>query len=311
METHTDKPIPYYTKTGILYTILPYYGKYETWSKILLPIWKQSKSVWDSNHSAFLGLKVKTRWRDPDSVILAKLYQKHVGREIVFNQEFRLHCDVYDEDDYEFLKDASMNQCPDYKELVIENVSDDQESVKIVNDLLAFSTHKCIQEFSFLCDQYSDGDISHFSAGLMTVLPTIVSNIEISSFNVNQANLVNIIECSRNVDTLNILDCQIECNDTLELDPNLDYKIKTLVLDGSCKKQSDEFLNDQKLPILAEAISKTNMKTNLKKVRVLNHHFLQEEVRQIFERFGMNIEVKEQSINLTTNIDAPSRPIPF
>lgn len=293
MEAYPAAPLNYFKKTGILYTILPYYGKFDTWGKLLIPIWKASQQIWNEKYEVLRNLSAQTKWRDPDWVVLGKLYNSIFQKDIVFDSEFRLHLDCYEESDYEYLTEASMYKCPDYRELAIENVFYEPDSENILNKFLTHSTPKQILEFSFAANQYSEKDISEFSEGLRSILPAITHSVEIWDFQINQAMLTNIIECSYNVEELRLFDCEIELNDTFELNPDLDYKIKVIYLDGSCKKHEDVFLDSRKLPIFAQAISRTSLKKSLKKVRVLNHHYLQEEVQTIFAEVGMEIEAKE------------------
>jgi hypothetical protein len=233
MDTFTKPEIPYYSIMGVLFSILPYYGKQENWPKLLLPICKKSKLIWNSNQPALLGLQKKTKWRDPDNIKLSKLYHEIIGREVVFNDEIRLHLDLYDEDDAVFMGRASEFQCPNYKELEITNVCDDPESVKILNDFLCFCTPSYIGSFTISKDIYSDVDMSTFSLAIETILPAITFNIEICEFTIDQACLKNIIEGARNARSLSIVDCTIELNDTFIIDPNIEFKLTELVINGS------------------------------------------------------------------------------
>lgn len=127
MEKYSSPELPYYSTMGILFTILPYYGKQEAWGKLLLPICRKAKSFWDANQEALNGLAKKTKWRDPDSIKLANLYSQIFSRDVIFNEEFRLHLDLYEETDIEFLEKASAYKCPKYKELEVLNVCEDSQ----------------------------------------------------------------------------------------------------------------------------------------------------------------------------------------
>ena len=77
MEKNTvKKRIPYYSKSGILYTILPFYGTYNTWARILVPIWLEAKRVWDNNQAAFEHLDKNTQWIIQDYQAVHKFCSK-------------------------------------------------------------------------------------------------------------------------------------------------------------------------------------------------------------------------------------------
>ena len=197
---------------------------------------------------------------------LAKIYEEVFGRCLQFDEELRLSMDLYEEDDTEFLKRASEFICPNYKELEIVNVCDDPDSVELTNTFLTSSTPEQIETFSFCRDQYSDLELSTFKEGIIKVLPAVTKSVEISKFRLGQADLVNVIESSRNTESLSLIDCKIELDDTLVVNTDIQYKLKELVLNGSCEKENSKLLDATKLPILAEALSKTSLKETLEKV---------------------------------------------
>lgn len=223
---------------------------------------------------------------------LAKIYEEVFGRSVQFDEELRLNMDLHETDDAEFLKRASEFVCPNYKELEIANVCDDPNSIEITNTFLTSSTPEHIELFSFLRDEYSDLELSTFKDGITQVLPAVTNSVVISKFRLSHVDLVDLIEGSRNTESLSLVDCKIDLDDTFAVNTETQYKLKELVLIGSCEKDNSELLDATKLPILAEALSKTNIKETLEKVCVMNHLYLQDEVKEVFNSRGFNITVE-------------------
>ena len=51
--------IPFYSKKGVLFTLLPYLGRYELWGRIMVITCKQSKQIWNENQKAFKSTPIK------------------------------------------------------------------------------------------------------------------------------------------------------------------------------------------------------------------------------------------------------------
>ena len=270
--------------------------------------------IWEDNKNAFEGLEKQTRWRLTLAQNIEKLeilYFEIFSREVQFNDEFRLWLDLYEDEEVEFLERARKYQCPNIRELSIENVYISEHISEVLNKFLQNSTPENIGDFSFMSDSDYDTDksISTFSTGLKSLLPSVTGNVEISDFDLNQESLIDILQNSSCTNLL-IYDCRIKIDKDFRLDSLCYYSIKTLVLEGSWKKNDDEYLNRETLPILARALSKTNLKHDLQKVRVLNHDYLQKEVQDIFKQYSMHIEVNEKA-NLDIKMEGPARKILF
>lgn len=283
----------YLKHNHILDRILPYYGKLELWKKCLMSLSKESKQVWEEEHDSFKELAANTKY-DKNLYPISYLYKLIFGKDVEIDSEFRLQVDLYEENDVKFISEASQYKFQNYKDLSIENVWDDEATVKTVVDFLITSTPEHIEQFSFVCDQYSNGKLNVYSEGLHVLLPAITHSIKLYGFKIDEETFKSVIEGSRNATELSILDCQINISKEFELNPDLEYRTEVLYLHGSCKKESGHYLNPNKLPIFVEALSKTGLKNSIKKVRVLNHQFQQDEVQKVFADFGMDVEVKEK-----------------
>lgn len=79
--------------------------------------------------------------------------------------------------------------------------------------------------------------------------------------------------------------------DTFKLSTDIEYSIQSLNLFKSCQESTTRFLNDDKLDILIEAMSRTTLKNSLKHVCLDEQDYEANEKLDIFKRFGFELEV--------------------
>ena len=76
-----------------------------------------------------------------------------------------------------------------------------------------------------------------------------------------------------------------------KLDEGIEYEIEGLNLFKSCQESDTRFLNDEKLDVLIEAMSKTSLKNSLIHVALDEQDYEADEKLEIFKQHGFNLTV--------------------
>ena len=280
--------ISFYSKSGVLFTILPYYGRYDSWERLLTLTWKQSKRKWEDNRTAFTVIEKSIEWR-VCSEELQLWYLKHLSKKIKFKDNMILSLNMKNKNEVIFLKQASQFRCPNFNLLKIEGIRQDDNLRVIINKFFKNFIPKCISNFMFQGEEnFTITPLSLYKIGLMKIFPIVISITHLKNFLINQEWFTDILKHS-NCRSLFLENCVIEISKDFELDPLQKYKIKKLILIGSTFKKSNSLQNFNKFdPIsdIIQSLSMTNLKTDLESVLFDNDNF-DINMQQILKTHGM------------------------
>ncbi|CAI2378518.1 unnamed protein product [Moneuplotes crassus] len=136
-------------------------------------------------------------------------------------------------------------------------------------------------------------DISAFHPGLQSLLSKVRSQIYLLQFKIEPASLSLIIESSCKVKELTFCFCEFGdiSLESFVLNPELTYEIKNLNMFKSCQEKDTRFLNDEKLDVIIEQMSKTSLKDSLRHFALDEQDYEADEKLEIFEKFGFKLGV--------------------
>ena len=118
MEINSDKKsILFYKISGVLYTLLPFCGNYESWARLLIYFCKNAKQIWKDNTTVFKEINKTTKWNY--SAELEELYLKYWNRDVKFNNKLQILFEMDTKEDVDFLRDALKFKFSDLKYLRI------------------------------------------------------------------------------------------------------------------------------------------------------------------------------------------------
>jgi hypothetical protein len=90
------------------------------------------------------------------------------------------------------------------------------------------------------------------------------------------------------------MNCKIEITETLNIDKGLDYKIKELNFFQTLRKDEPEFVNQEKLEILVNAMKNTHLKNSLSDFRYYWKQYPLQEVKKIFDKHDFMITISSE-----------------
>ena len=126
--------IPFYQKSGVLYTILPFYGRYDSWALMLSLLCKKANEIWENNQVAFEELQKLTKWTFHETKMIESLILKYFKQNISINQNFSFKFYFQNRNDViEFLKEVSRYRFPDYRLLSIREVHQEHNLNEVLN----------------------------------------------------------------------------------------------------------------------------------------------------------------------------------
>ena len=190
METYVDKPsIWFYAKSGVLYTILPYLGSYETWKLIMTLICKESKQIWDTSQTALKELdKLKT---GTHSDKLEILYKKHCGEAIEFDEKLKLQLEIGKQGHIEFMKAASKLRFINFSELHINHLwyKEDDQKQQVMDEFLDNLDSVSIQSILLICTMSLN-----LYCSIPVKIPAVTERLEIQCLRIHNHTMANILQ---------------------------------------------------------------------------------------------------------------------
>ena len=164
--------------------------------------------------------------------------------------------------------------------------------MKSIKDLKSVFNNINISSLNILYLQGNDIDIEKFMPGLDKVLKTVKLQIYIKGFMMGKADFIRIIESSSGCKELILSYCFISGFDqTLTLNPKLDYRIESLNLYGTCNKSNKESLNTSKVSHLLSSMSQTSLKSSLKSLITYEKWYPHKALQPLCDSYGFDLTV--------------------
>lgn len=297
MKTERQSLKQMFSKFSVICTILPFLGNKKKWKYILLSLCKDSNRNWEENEQAFINLHSMVEW-DYNHQICDLLRNTCLDTCPRLSSEFSLELDfdLNERGCIEFLETAKEYKIKQMRKLSMQCMDNMSFStLRYTNCFFLEAMPPALQGITL--DGVSRKDFFDIREGLARVLQTVQNKVFIEFFELEADSLKLIIENSINAQELVIEDCIIgDINDNFSLDSGIDYKLKSLDIYGTCSKSWKNYLDGPKLRTLVNAMSKTNLRTSLKKVHIDQDEFPKDEVATIFASKGFDVIINADNI---------------
>lgn len=165
-------------------------------------------------------------------------------------------------------------------------------SIQSRKDLINLVSNVKFYSLDVLYLQGNDIDIDKFMPGLECLLRTVKKQIYLKGFMMSKDDFKKIIESSSQCQELIMVYCQVSpFDDTFEIDPNINFKLESLNLYGTCCKLNQEALNIPKMTYLVSTLSNTNLTETLKNVSVMERWYSSYSLGLLFNQYGFSLTV--------------------
>jgi len=191
-----------------------------------------------------------------------------------------------------FLKLMTQYKLPDIHRLEIRYMDEIlNESLDEVNYFFKHSFWNNLQYLLLSGGNWQD--ITPFHEGLSQALQKVHKQVFLIQFKIEHPSLSMILENWAQVKELTFWFWEFGEMPISEfkIDESLDFQIENLNLFKSWQESDTRFLNDEKLDILIEVMSKTKLKSSLRHVAFDEQDYEAEDKQLIFKKFGFKLSV--------------------
>lgn len=180
------------SKFGVLWIVLPYYGRIPEWKKLMLLLWNESRDTWLDYQKAFENLYEMTvfDWTEE----LACLLNKYgIAENPVLSPSYNLQLDLFKNSKsiWDFIKEAKDMKFKALNKLQINWL------YKLGDKALTNANPFLSSWFPFLKVLHLQGwnrmDLRRIGCGLSSLLPKIHSQVYIHNFKIDEGTLKDVI----------------------------------------------------------------------------------------------------------------------
>lgn len=255
----TNRSVEIFSKFSLLWAILPYFSRFEKWSKLLNLLCKDSKRVYNLNTHAFENLSEMTDWNTTDQIeSLLKAY--HIDPAPKFDEKYELKLDWFNQSEnvIRFISEAQKIKFRKFKNFefswmqklesyLFNQNKQDSKNLPLIDTSNFFTNSITSLQVLHLqgCNRMK---LSTISEGLSCLLPKVHRQVIIYNFAIDQATLQSwVFANSYNCKELVLRFCFIEkIDEKFVIDSNLDFQISSLNLfmtarENECDRYAFEY----------------------------------------------------------------------
>ncbi|CAI2366294.1 unnamed protein product [Moneuplotes crassus] len=195
--------------------------------------------------------------------------------------------------DKEFIREVKQYRFPKIKQLRLRWLSGfkGDKEIKDISDFFKSSV-KVLDKGICIHGGSGHFDLSQVKKGFNSLLPCVQGEIYLDTLYCNEEMVQLIFEKSFRVRRIVFCNCKIDISESFSLSHVPMYKLQSLDLYCSCAEDNSDYLDYIKLPILAKAMSNTNIVNTLEHLHVRESWYSSKEVSKIFKvENGFNVEI--------------------
>jgi len=276
------------SKFSLAWWILPFLGEWKEWHLIMNLACSKTKKEWINNYHGFRGLHQMVKWRVDKADI-----------EAVFMQKYFSHLELWDNTDLLLISSRAVDVSfmnltkhmwfPSFNKLEVWKVDQLQNyyQEKFLGFLKSAVRNK-INQMVLTCEMHVD--LGFMKDHMRHITKNTIKILRLERFKISQDILQLIFESAEELKELGLINWMVSINNDFRI---REFSWNNLAIDlrRTCRKNNNDYLNPEKLSILAKGISSVSHSNWISKVHAYNDEFPLDELNKILTDNGISTYV--------------------
>lgn len=197
--------------------------------------------------------------------------------------------------DREFIVACQKLNFPQVKKLTITNMAgiEADHEIYAANKFLAKAVIKPMKYLHLGSCNYVP--LENYTKGIGKVVKLVTHQVYLYGFEIGEPHLKDLFENARKTEELVLFDAKVRICKDFALNPKLNYKIRSLDLFKTARRDEEDYLDEKKIVYFFEALAKTNLKDTLKSIHVMENQYPAEELTWLLKKLGFKAVVEGDS----------------